>query len=119
MNSLSILIYLAGILGNVSTLLILIGVVILAIYCVKVVNTQFYNEEARIRSISLKTFPPAIKSTWVAIALFSVVALLPTKETLYLIAGSEAGEYVVNTPEAKEIMSDIQAIIKQQVVSYK
>tara|TARA_R110000851_G_scaffold9707_10_gene35865 strand:+ start:684 stop:1043 length:360 start_codon:yes stop_codon:yes gene_type:complete len=119
MNSLSILIYLAGILGSVSILLTLIGVVLLFVYCFKVFNTQFYNQDARIMDLPLKTFPPAIKSTWVAIALFSVVALLPTKETLYLIAGSEAGEYVVNTPEAKEIMSDIQAIIKQQVGSYK
>jgi hypothetical protein len=45
----------------------------------------------------------------------AVAVLTPPKETIYLIAGSQAGEYVANTPEAQEILDDIRQIIRMQV----
>ena len=47
--------------------------------------------------------------------LFFVAVLIPSKETIYLIAGSQVGEYVVDTPEAQEILNDIHAVIRAQL----
>jgi hypothetical protein len=53
-------------------------------------------------------------------AVFALVAFfVPSRETLYLMAGSEIGEVVVNTPEAKEILGDIQEIIRVQLDELK
>lgn len=40
---------------------------------------------------------------------------VPSKNTFYLIAGSEAGEAVITSPEGEEIIRDIKKIIKQQI----
>lgn len=44
-----------------------------------------------------------------------VQSLIPSRETFYLIAGSELGEQVIKTPEAQEIFNDIRKVIKQQI----
>jgi len=49
------------------------------------------------------------------ILLLALNVALPSKETIYLIAGSEAGEYVVTSPEGQEIINDIRAILKSQI----
>lgn len=55
-----------------------------------------------------------------SVAFFLVVAnLIPSKETIYLIAGSEAGEAVVTSEEGKEIVSDIHQVIKHQLNQLK
>lgn len=55
---------------------------------------------------------------WI-IPLFLFVAtlqsLIPSRDTIYLIAGSEVGEIVVNSPEAREILNDVKTVIKQQI----
>jgi len=38
--------------------------------------------------------------------------LVPSRETIYMIAASEAGEMVVTSPEAREMLNDLKAIIK-------
>ena len=45
--------------------------------------------------------------------------LIPSKETIYLIAGSEGAEAVVTSQEGKEIMSDIKDVIRHQLDSLK
>lgn len=40
---------------------------------------------------------------------------MPSRETFYLIAGSELGETVVTSPEAKEIFNDIREVIRSQI----
>jgi hypothetical protein len=49
----------------------------------------------------------------------ALITLVPSKDTIYLIAGSEAGEYVVTTPEGQEIVDDIKVIIQQQIKNLK
>lgn len=44
-----------------------------------------------------------------------IQSLIPSRETIYLIAGSEVGEIVVNSPEAREILDDVKTVIKQQI----
>ena len=45
----------------------------------------------------------------------TMATLTPSKETIYLIAGSEAGEAVVTSAEGQEIINDIRLIIKGQL----
>lgn len=60
--------------------------------------------------------PPPFIAFVVAIVVSAILAtIVPSKETIYLIAGSEAGEYVVTSPEGQEIINDIKTIIKAQI----
>lgn len=62
--------------------------------------------------------PAAIVTVvWALIAFPSaaLAILIPSKDTIYLIAASEAGEVVVKSDEAKEIMSGLRDIIKDQI----
>jgi len=45
--------------------------------------------------------------------------ILPSKDTIYLIAGSEASEAVVSTPEARAILNDVQEVIRSQLDNLK
>lgn len=42
-------------------------------------------------------------------------ALLPSKATIYLVAGSEAGEVVVMSEAGQAILDDVQAVIRAQL----
>ena len=44
---------------------------------------------------------------------------IPTQQTIYLIAGSEAGEAVVTSEAGQEIINDIQQVIKHQLGELK
>jgi hypothetical protein len=39
----------------------------------------------------------------------------PSKETIYLVAGSEIAEYTVNTEYGQEILNDIKEVIQLQI----
>lgn len=63
--------------------------------------------------------PPLKRFIAVVVIMGIIGALTPSKQTIYLIAGSEAGEYVVTSPEGQEIINDIKAIIKSQIEELK
>lgn len=63
----------------------------------------------------IHTYKPFIFS---AVGIF-FVNLIPSQDTFYLMAASEAGEMVVRTPEAQEIMSDLKQILKVQLEKLK
>lgn len=44
-----------------------------------------------------------------------VAAVIPSSSTIYLIAASEAGEAVVTSPEAKEMLDDLKNIIRKKL----
>ena len=51
-----------------------------------------------------------------AAALCSLVAvLIPSSKTVYMIAASEAGETIVTSPEAKEMLSDLRGLIRRKL----
>jgi hypothetical protein len=54
---------------------------------------------------------------WIAIPIFLFVtaAFMPSSSTIYLIAASEAGETVVTSPDAMEMLNDLKSIIKQKL----
>ena len=117
MNSLSLLIYIASIIGSVQGLLIFVGGVFASIYIIVrlVIARDNADTELGYSGKVYKDYPPVYQGLLLPVILFILATLIPSKETIYLIAGSEAGEYVVNTPEAKEIMTDIHTIIKGQL----
>ena len=45
--------------------------------------------------------------------------MVPSKETFYLIAGSQIGEVVIESDEAKAVMKDITEIISHQAGKIK
>lgn len=117
MNSLSWLLYLADIIGNFQNLLIgfsfAFGVCTIAWLFAKVIGETYDDDSAR-------SFANTMKWSPVSFFLVSVLAtVLPSKEALYLIAGSEAGEAVVNSQEGKEILSNISEVIKHQLNQLK
>lgn len=122
MNNLSLLVYLAEIIPNLSIALALTAVATVILYLIKVFNVADNNNNVKNYS---RIYPdlramqsPSMTPTIVMVVCFVLLAiLLPSKSTIYLIAGSEAGETVVKSPEAQEIMNDIQTIIKQQIKS--
>ena len=112
MNSLSWFLYLAEVIphigllfGVISALGLIVGGVGMTVW------TMWWASETQCKGPR----PWFVTYTIFMIFSCSVMVLTPSKETIYLIAGSQAGEYVVNTPEAQEIIGDIQQIIRQQL----
>lgn len=54
---------------------------------------------------------------WAFVTCFLIVASLafPSQRTIYMIAASEAGETVVTSPDAKEMLGDLKAIIRKKL----
>jgi len=67
-----------------------------------------------------KTFLNLFKKTLLALSIAApLAAVIPNRDTIYLIAGSEAGEFVVKNPEAQEILGDIKEVIRAQLSNLK
>ena len=58
-------------------------------------------------------------ATAVAIFLFLLTSLVPSKETIYLIAASEVGEVAVESDVGKELLQDLSEILDHQLESLK
>lgn len=123
MNALSWFIYLASVVGNLSVTLIAIGIAFIAVSSVAVLvgsgirdshgtGTDEWQEGVDVQR-------KAIKYLWVPILFLFVSALVPDKETMYLIAGSEIGEMAVTSEEGKAIIKDIQEVIRAQLGKLK
>lgn len=114
MNNLSWLLYfaeVAGKLGHVAEVItVVLSLGLLGIVFWYTVSFDKYLEIPK----------PPIKSylvTYVVALLISVFT--PSKETIYLIAGSEAGEAVVTSESGQEILNDIRQVIKHQLEQLK
>lgn len=64
-----------------------------------------------------------VQATWFVPWVFSIATLFailtPSKGTLYLIAGAEAGEMVVTSEAGQEILNDIKEVIQFQLSEMK
>lgn len=109
MNGLSWFLYLADVVPNVgqASVIYLIFGGLMGGFVLAFMRIELEKE------IPIKTF---IASLFLALI---ISVLVPSKDTIYLIAGSEAGEYVVTSPEGQEIINDIKAIIKSQIEELK
>jgi len=130
MNSLSWLIYAAELIPSLAALLSWVGffsIIGFALYVIVgcIINEDCYNSDSeavkeRKRDWwSEAKYLPSFKQVMFVSCVFLVSVLLPSKETIYLVAGSEAGEAVVASEEGREILSDIQEIIDIQMNKLK
>lgn len=112
MNTLSWLIYFAEVLGNLRGVLvggaILSGILIGIRSLTAGLQSDFGDGKPG-------EWIRALRYCWVVAAFAVVAALMPSTKTLYLIAASEAGETVVTSPDAIEMMGDLKAIIKKKL----
>ena len=125
MNSLSWIIYAADVLGELKTgmaILSAIGcIVVVAAFIVGNAKWSYYSwhdQEARERSEAFRLKIQSFGKVWVLFAmvcLLGISALIPQSKTLYMIAASEAGETVVTSPEAKEMLGDLKEIIRRKL----
>lgn len=121
MNDLSWFLYLADVLPTASVwlgiLFVPTGVIgAILVVCTMICAASTGEDEIR----AGKVMKPFAVSLPILSAIFLLVSILiPSKETIYLIAGSEAGQYVVESETGQEILTDIKSIIKQQLSSLK
>jgi len=129
MNNLSLVLYLADVLYTFRGVTILLLVVTWASYTLwwlwaKTDANNPYSWETQDSLDKKKAhrqmgFLPKNKWLWLSASLIFISILLPNRETFYLIAASEAGEAVVNTPEAKELLLDVREILDIQLEKLK
>lgn len=117
MNSLSWFLYFASVLPQimVAPILLTLGAMIVlgGLGCCER-ESGYRGDEQWQRGYKLHKFVASVLAP--LFSLFVVIAtIIPDKETLYLIAGSELGQQVIETPEAREVFNDIKTIIKQQI----
>jgi len=109
MNNLSWLIYVAEVLPGVAGAVMFASMVSI---CVFVYLFAYMWTEG------LSTVTIAVLIV-VFLVITLVCSLVPSKGTIYLIAGSEAGEYVVSTEAGQEIVNDVREIISYQLKQLK
>lgn len=112
MNTLSWLIYLANVVGNLREVLAVLaflggfvgGIGLLFLWGLN------FAEETGYRPIR-----PTIAWASLVSVVLALSIITPSASTIYLIAASEAGEQVTSSPEALEIMGDIKAVINKRL----
>ncbi|NOQ73270.1 MAG: hypothetical protein GQ574_14785 [Crocinitomix sp.] len=109
MNNLSWLLYLADVVPNLGEF------AMLYLPIAGVLGTVFL-----MMGHDTKVFKPPVKTHITLLIIAAVITVAsPSKQTIYLIAGSEAGEAVVTSTEGQEVIDDIKAIIKTQLEGMK
>lgn len=113
MNSLSWMIYLAEVAGRAADMFgaasFLFG--LFGGVCCWFLAAFLVIEEGK------KALPIAIVCVWFVVETVFVAGsvLIPSSSTIYMIAASEAGETVVTSPEAKEMLGDLKEIIRRRL----
>lgn len=125
MNTLSILIYLAEVIPNlvsfsvVGSIMYVIGIHLYEMFRQMWAGDVYSFTPKAIRAKKEKAqgdgFKFHKKATIFAVVTCAIATLVPSRDTIHLIAGSEAAEYAVNTEYGKEIFKDIQDAIKFQI----
>jgi len=123
MNDLSILLYLAEVSGNakivagvsaflstVAATMFLVGTFVMG------VDRAGYEEgDRRFKEADVyyKTWKKLFRISCVVLLVSVTIATFaPSRQTVYLIAGSEAGEMVVTSEEGQAILDDVRAVIR-------
>ena len=112
MNSLSWMIYAAGVAGGLKGLMTVAAVLgCIAIGICTVVFPIMEGDGERPKG----SWSHALRYLWMPIVAGLIATLTPNSSTIYLIAASQAGETVVKSPDAIEMMGDLKAIIKKKL----
>lgn len=105
MNSLSLMLYLADVVGNLQVTAAMIAVFGGIIY--GVVTLAW--------AANVGEFHGVVWPMWLFAACMIVGTFTPSSKTILLIAGSEAGEAVVTSEAGKRIMDQVEAAISAQL----
>jgi len=129
LNTLSVLLYLAGILPNATALLSTILLVGWLVYLLVVglyklwgydINSWDSKETLQAKAKARdKPFMPTKGWLKLSGAALAILLLLPPERTLYMIMASEVGEVIANTPEAKQILKGLQETLQVQLEKAK
>lgn len=123
MNSLSWMIYAAEVVGNLGALMLglTVGLCAAAVIAGCAAGAGFdglgradMDEEKCRRTIASGTLW-ARRFALACVVSVLLGAFIPSSNTIYLIAASEAGETIVTSPEAKEVFDDLKTIIKSKL----
>lgn len=115
MNNLSLLIYLADVVSSLDAafeFLTSISGICWLFSLFSIVYFHVDDFEAEAKRFSLKML--RLSSISFFVCLF-VVALTPEKDTLYLIAASEAGEKIITNPEVIETVEIVKDYLLKQI----
>lgn len=125
MNSLSWFLYLADVIGNVqgllTTLSLLSGAGLSLWFLFGFIGIDSdWDTKRDVKRVRVKELSKSVaRFLWVPVVFALPASLIPTKDTIYLIAGSEAGEAVVTSQEGQEILNDIKEVIRYQLGELK
>lgn len=124
MNNLTLFLYLAEVIGNLRAslgiILFLIAVCSLPVTIgafLIVENNSYDSEEEVERKYEIrKTIWKCIKVVAIVFPILVLIkTLLPSKETMYMMAASELGETVVTSPDAVQVYDKVKKIINQEL----
>ena len=125
MNSLSWFLYLAEVLPQLAhNVTVLSTILFFALTIVSIVRTAAIADGSGMSLSARKNEYRGIWGFWGKTAVPLLVlglsmTLIPSKETIYMIAGSEAGEAVVTSETGQEILNDIKEVIQFQLSELK
>lgn len=100
----------AGFVDNINTAvaIFLWGGLIAGVVCFVVGNASKGELSAAYKSASRQLL------TYAMIALLPGI-LVPSAQTIYLIAASQAGEVIIKNPEMQEVFNDLKMVIKSKL----
>lgn len=114
MNTVSLFLYAAEVLSKVQGLFVAAALLTSAYWGARMLITALHNDSCYMSS-EKKPYPTVMKVAPL-IALFSFIAcIIPSKDTMYLIAGSEIAEVVVTSEEGKEVFNETKNAILRVV----
>lgn len=131
MNSLSWLIYLAEVIPQLGGYIFAVGLITgigwLGLNFITTVARSFHNDEADLYRSSDpngkgKRQNHGFVLPWLVafpLVLMTLAMLVPTRQTLLLIAGSEMGQKVIENPGTQEILGDVKDIISKELKRIK
>jgi len=112
MNTLSWLLYVADAFESLGILLGItatIGVVLVLFTAIITAFHDVNNYDGPNRGAS------RLKMLWIPVLAGLIACAIPSSNTIYMIAASEAGSAVVNSPDGREMLDGVKAIIKKKI----
>lgn len=117
MNMLTLFIYLASIATPIGVFLGTVSLIILAYLAIWTAGVAMHNDSSyghdKAEYPNYRFFLP------IAFALGLLATFIPSTETVYLMAGSELGEYTVQSEAGQEILNSVKEIIQIQLQELK
>jgi hypothetical protein len=108
MNSLSLILYLADVFGSLKVLLWVATPIITVALMLLLAASIDPPRSMREVKFRLRWFLLPAACAFIA-------CIIPSQNTVYLIAGSEAGEMAVKSETGQEILNEVKLAIQQQI----